>query len=71
MDNSQENGYFKGTTEEAIRDIREDIRQIRTKLDNICEDHEKRLTSIETAVRLFKWLYGAVITLLAFLGLKP
>lgn len=71
MDNSQENGYFKGTTEEAIRDIREDIRQIRTKLDNICEDHEKRLTSIETAVKLFKWLYGAVIALLAFLGLKP
>lgn len=71
MDSSHENGYFKGTTEEAIRDIREDIRQIRAKLDNICEDHEKRLTSIETAARLFKWLYGAVIALLAFLGLKP
>lgn len=71
MDSLQENGYFKGTTEEAIRDIREDIRQIRTKLDNICEDHEKRLTSIETALRLFKWLYGAVIALLAFLGVKP
>lgn len=70
MDN-QENDYFKGTTDEAIRDIRKDLRQIRRRLDRVCSDHEARLTKIETAVRVFKWFYASVITLLAYLGLKP
>ena len=70
MDN-QDNGYFKGSTEEAIRDIRRDIRQIRRRLDRVCINHEVRLTSIETAVRVFKWFYGAVLGLLVYLGLKP
>ena len=71
MDDRHNNGYFKGTTDEAIRDIREDIRLMRSKLDRVCNDHEKRLTSMETAVRVFKWLYCAVLAMLAFIGLKP
>lgn len=71
MDNDNQDGYFKGSTEEAIRQIREDVRGMRKQLDRVCVDHERRLTGIESTVRAFKWLYGAVLGLLAYLGLKP
>jgi adenine specific DNA methylase Mod len=67
----EKDGYFKGSTEEAIRDIRSDLKRIRVKLDRVCDDHERRLTAIESAVRLFKWLYGAFIAFLTYLGFKP
>jgi len=71
MDNEGENAYFKGSTDEAIRHIREDVREMRKQLDCVCKDHERRLTSMESTMRVFKWLYGAVLGLLVYLGLKP
>ncbi len=71
MTNERDDGYFKGSTDEAIRDVREDIRGIRRDLDRVVRDHENRLTTIETAVRLIKYLYGAALGLLAWLGVRP
>lgn len=66
-----EYGEFKGSTESALREIQENVRIIRAKLDNICVDHEKRLWSLESNTRFSRWIFMAILALLTFLGLKP
>ena len=62
---------FKGTTQEAISDIREDVKFIRARMETLCVDHEARIKSMEASARVFKWLYGALLAFLAYMGVKP
>ena len=64
-------GEFKGATQTALREIQEDVRVIREKVDHICVDHERRLGSLESGSRFLRWIFMALLGLLTYLGLKP
>lgn len=72
MSRLDENDYceFKGSTQEALNDIREDVRFIRKRMDTLCMDHEARIKSMETTAKVFKWLYAALLAFLAYIGVK-
>ena len=60
-------GEFKGTTKEAIRDVRKDVKYIRAQMDKIVEmtvNHEKRLVRIESSGKMAKWAFGALIAIM-------
>jgi len=64
-------GEFKGSTQQALREIHEDVRIIRDRLDHICIDHERRLGTVESGARYFRWIFMAMLALLTYLGFKP
>ena len=66
-----EYGEFKGTTQQAIREILDDVKHIRERVDSLCVDHETRLVTLENGVRFSKWVFGAILAILTYLGVKP
>jgi len=71
MVENEDYGEFKGSTRQAIAEIRDDVRAMRAQLDHVCVDHEKRLWAIESSARFFRWIVMGILAMLTYLGLRP
>ncbi len=60
--------YENGKTAATLEDVREDLRDLHTKLDKVINDHGNRITAIETTGRVFKYILSALglTTVVAF-----